>query len=463
MTPIVKVERVPGSFRDPDGFMFLRDGVLHRQVNVGYQADYDLLMGSGLYRDLVASGALIPHDEVDGTGMEAPDAYRILRPEAVPFISFPYEWCFSQLQDAALTTLDIQARAMERGMSLKDASAYNIQFRNSRPVLIDTLSFAAYREGEPWVAYRQFCQQFLAPLALMARVDTRLGRLSQLFLDGVPLDMASRLLPYRTLIKAGLLLHIHLHARSQAAFADRPSPAARARMGRRALTGLIDSLRGAVRGLSLPTLRSEWGGYYGSTSYDEVAMESKVGIVRAMLEKIRPRTLWDLGANTGRFSRVAASLGIPTLSFDLDHAAVEANYRECREAGEAGLLPLLLDVTNPSPAIGWANHERPSLSERGPANALMALALVHHLAISNNLPFDRIAEWFAATGARLIVEFIPKDDPQVRRLLRSRADIFPDYHEAGFSAAFGRHFRIQERRPVRESGRILFLMERLAP
>ncbi len=200
------------SFRDPSGFLFSRSGTLYRQVNQSYRTHYEALMSSGLYQELVKSGRLVVHQLAD-IPAEIPElAYQVIQPVRIPFISYPYEWSFSQLKDAALCTLAIQKTALEKGMSLKDSSAYNIQFHQGQPTLIDTLSFEVYREGEPWIAYRQFCQHFLAPLALMAYVDIRLSQLLRTYVDGIPLDLASRLLPRRTKYNLALATHIHLHA-----------------------------------------------------------------------------------------------------------------------------------------------------------------------------------------------------------------------------------------------------------
>jgi hypothetical protein len=211
--------QLSASFRDPSGFLFSRGGALYRQVNRKYQQEYARLMESGLYEKLVKAGLLIPHTEVNQAPAEAENAYKVIQPERVAFISYPYEWSFGQLKDAALATLSVQKRALKRGMSLKDASAYNIQFVHGKATLIDTLSFETYKEGQPWVAYRQFCQHFLAPLALMALRDVRLSQLLRVYIDGVPLDLASELLPWNTRLNFGLLTHIHLHAGAQKKYA----------------------------------------------------------------------------------------------------------------------------------------------------------------------------------------------------------------------------------------------------
>ena len=450
--------RVPGSFRDPSGHVFVKDGVVYRAVNPAYQPDFERLIDSGLYRALTGAGLLISHEDVPPQGTASQGAYKTIRPEPVRFISHPYEWCFSQLKDAALATLRIQKTALEHDLCLKDASAYNIQYHQGRPVLIDTLSFERYREGQPWAAYRQFCQHFLAPLALMALTDARLNQLLRIHIDGLPLDLTSALLPLRSRFSFGTLLHLHLHARSQQRYADRPVKASSRPMRRIALQGLVDSLESAVTGMRWKPPRTTWGDYYENTNYSPDAFAHKAAAVGNLLESLAPATVWDLGANDGTFSRIASAKGRFTVSFDLDQAAVEKNYLRAREAGERDLLPLLLDLSNPSPALGWAHTERQSLVERGPADVALALGLVHHLAIGNNLPLPSVAAFFRRIAGALIVEFVPKSDSQTQRLLRNREDVFPDYDQAGFESAFRGCFRIESAVRLGDSERTLYAM-----
>lgn len=448
----------PGSFRDPSGFLFRRNGVLYRQINAVYREHYDELVGGGLYKDLVDAGLLVRHEEVDVPPADPATAYRIIRPEPVPFISYPYEWCFGELKDAALATLRIQKMALDRGLTLKDASAYNIQFLGGRPVLIDTLSFEKLRM-KPWVAYRQFCQHFLAPLLLMGLRDHRLGQLSRVFLDGVPLDLASLLLPRSTRLRPGIAMHIHLHAASQKHYATKAVAVKERPVSLMSLKGLADSLERLVRKTEFRLTKTEWGNYYKETNYSDEAFEEKKRIVSEFLELAKPRTVWDLGANTGVFSRLAGRRGIPTVAYDIDPVAVELNYREVVKGKETAVLPLVLDLANPSPAIGWAGAERDSWLARGPVDAILALALIHHLAISNNLPFAMIAQTLQRTCGRLIIEFVPKSDSQVRRLLQTREDVFPGYTQEAFEAEFGRYFDLERSVPVKGSERTLYLMK----
>ena len=455
------VERLGASFRDPSGYVIRYRGEAWRVVQPEFREHYDLLMQSGLYGRLVELGLLIAHEEVaPPAGLGQP--YKVLRPRQVGFISYPYEWCFSQLKDAALATLQIQTEALARGLTLKDATAFNLQFVDGRPVWIDTLSFERLDPQEPWVAYQQFCRHFLAPLALMSRRDVRLGQLLRIHLDGIPLDLASRLLPRSTWCQLWLLLHLHLHARSQRKHAgDAPSTKpARRGLSLNSRRGLVHSLEAAVRALHWTPPKSAWGNYYEETVTGGNYLAHKQTLVSEWLGRQKPGSVWDLGANTGRFSRLAAAREIPVYAFDGDPDCVELNYLECRQRGDKHLLPLWMDLTNPSPALGWAGQERSAWLDRGQPDLVMALALLHHLALGNNLPLDRLAHFFHGLSARLLIEFVPKDDPNAQKLLRVRRDIFTGYSRAGFEAAFAGHFRILESCELQNSGRRLYLMER---
>jgi len=453
------VTRLASSFRDPHGWVFERDGVLYRHISMEHRQHFDRFLSSGLYDRLVTESLLVPHEAAD-TAL-SPGAAAVVRPERIPFVSYPYEWCFSQLRDAALTTLRIQSLALDHGMSLRDASAYNITFHHGRPVLLDTTSFEILPEGRPWIAYRQFCQHFLAPLALMAYRDVRLGQLSRIHLDGVPLDLTVELLPARTRSKPGLVMHLRMHAKSQRKHevpSEDEEPTKTRGFSRQAFTGLLESLRSAVRGLPEPEGVSAWRGYYAETGhYSDEALDAKEELVESWIAERTPSSVWDLGANTGRFARLASSREIDAIAFDLDPYCVEEAYRSARDAGEAHLLPLVMDLSNPSPGLGWANAERDTVDQRGPADLVLALALIHHLAIGNNVPVPMIVDRFAALGRSAIVEFVPKDDPKVRQLLRSREDVFDGYTQEEFERAFSSAFRVVHRERLPGSGRTLYL------
>jgi len=299
----------------------------------------------------------------------------------------------------------------------------------------------------------------------MSSRDARLNQLLRVFIDGVPLDMASALLPLRTRLNTKIGLHLHLHAAVQKRFERRPAdapPNQSATLGQAAQSGLIDSLESTVQRLNWEPTGTIWTNYYHHTNYSDAALAHKTQLVDALIARTQPTIVWDLGANTGRFSRLASGRGIQTIAFDMDPAAVETNYRESVSRRETHLLPLIVDLRNPSSALGWAGEERMSLMARGTADLVLALALVHHVAIGNNVPLDRIAAWLAALGRTLVIEFVPKSDSQVQRLLASREDVFPTYTHVGFESAFAPHFETLDVSPIASTDRILYLMRRKA-
>lgn len=456
------LNRLPGSFRDPSGFIFIENGKFYRTVNYIYQQNYDHLMQSGLYEKLVEDGLLVPHVEVTHTHNEPNNKYKILQPELIPFISYPYEWCFSQLQDAALALIKVQEIALDFNMILKDASAYNIQFFKGKPVLIDTLSFEIYKENQPWVAYRQFCQHFLAPLALMGLRDTRYSQLLRIYIDGIPLNLVSSMLPVSTWFNFGLLSHIHLHAKAQKRYESKAAQPLSPTISKHSLVALTHHLGSTISSMKWQPEGTEWAEYYEDTNYSREATNHKKHLVSTFLDEIKPVTVWDIGANIGLYSRIAMKKMIDTIAFDIDPVAVEKNYLQMRKNKETRMLPLCLDLTNPSPAIGWANEERLSLAERGPVDTIMALALIHHLAISNNLPFNHIAAFLSRICRFLIIEFVPKDDLQVQRLLSSREDIFCYYNPNHFETVFGDYFSLLKCERITDTQRTLYLMKNKA-
>jgi hypothetical protein len=458
----VRLAVVPGSFRDPHGVVFRTADGFVRQIHSSYREHYDHLIASGLYAALVSAKLLVPHEELSTVGW-LPEAYKLIKPRRVEFISYPYEWSFGQLKAAALATLDIQARALDCGMSLRDASAYNIQFVEGRATLIDTLSFETHATGQPWVAYRQFCEHFLAPLALMALRHHELSRLLATHLDGIPLELAVTLLPFRTRLRPSLLLHLYAHARSQRRWKTRSAPTS---VGARsfsdlAFRGLVDSLRRAVSKLVWRPRATTWARYYDdAASYSEQALAHKRAVVARFIDEVRPQVVWDLGANTGVFSRLATERGCLTIAFDGDAACVESMQQAVAAGAEPRLLPLLMDLSNPSPGVGWAHRERESLLTRAPADLVMALALVHHLAIGNNVPLPLIVEFLADVGRFAILEFVPRGDAQARRLLASRRHDFPNYDEERLAEALAARFVTLERVPITDSSRTLYLLQR---
>ncbi len=449
------------SFRDPAGFVYSHHGEFRRQVNHVYREHYDRLISSGLYDELVEAGLMVRHEELACESAESAPAYKVLRPERVEFISYPGEWCFSALKDAALTALDIQRRALLCGMTLKDCSAFNFPFHNGRPVLIDTLSFEIDRDLA-WVGYRQFCEHFLAPLALMSLLDERLAQLGRSNVHGIPIDLAARLLPWRSRLRLGLGIHLHLHSAMQRKHSGVTQATQTAKVITQAKLGLVESLQSTVRGLRCKRRRGEWESYYDEHSYTQEEFQHKAATVKKCLEQSGAAKVWDLGANTGYFSMLACELGLQVIAFEADPACVERMYLTAREKGQTRLLPLVQDLASPTPSFGWENRERASIFERGRPDLVLALALVHHLVLAGNQPLVNVAAFFDRLAPWLVIEFVPEDDPQALSLRERTGGIHHRYDREEFERSLGRFFAVQNVERISETGRTLYFMRRRA-
>ena len=449
--------REVSSFRDPAGYIYYKNNKVYRRINKCYFKEYEHLMNSGLYKELTSLGYLVCHKEV-----ERCEDYIIIQVEKIPFISYPYEWCFGELKDAAILTLNIQKIALKYGMYLKDASGYNVQFFKGRAIFIDTLSFDFYVDGSPWGAYGQFCRHFMAPLLLMRYVDENANCLLKNYIDGIPIPLANNILGRR----GGFIArqHIKWHSKAILKNNDKVVNSTNLKVSCKSIINMIDMMIRQIEKLERKVISTEWDNYYDNTNYDDVSDSSKIKLVKDYLGSIKYKNsdvLWDLGANDGKYSRIASLYVNNVISFDIDINAVNRNYVNVVNNKEERILPLILDLTNPSPAIGFGESERYSLSDRAPVKCIMALALIHHITISNNVPFSQVASWFAKLGEYLIIEFVPKDDSQVQKLLRTRNDIFDNYNVLNFEESFSKYFEILKKDNIKKSKRIIYLMRSL--
>lgn len=449
----------PSSFRDPSGFIFTLEKEIFRAIAPSYLENFSLFEKSGLYKSLSEKKLIVQHTEFENILPQEYSSYKIIKPDQIPFISYPYEWCFSQLKDAALLTLRIQKEALKHGMSLKDASAYNVQFIASNPIFIDTLSFEKYEEGKPWVAYGQFCRHFLAPLALMAHRSSELSKLFLQFIDGIPLDLANALLPRRSLASSVVFSHLHVHSKFQKSSSVKKGATVNLSLSKKKLLSIIEHLESGIEGFSLKQKRSAWNNYDETHNYSAHGKEIKAKIISGWLKKLNPGSVFDMGSNTGEFSVLASQFSKQVIAMDSDHSCIESLYKSSSKNGSP-ILPLVIDITNPSPAIGWNNRERQTIVQRGNADVVMALALIHHLRIGNNTPFSHMADFFSSCGNNLIVEFIPKEDSQIKRMLENREDIFPDMNIEAFTRSFEPIFELKEKLPVPDSTRTMCLFKK---
>jgi hypothetical protein len=458
-----QLQRVAASFRDPGGFVFRQDGVVYRCINNSYAEDYTQLMSSGLYKKLVNESLIISHEEQDDAALlsQIEGAYKILKPVQIPFISYPYEWCFGQLKEAALVTLKVAKYALDFDMVLKDAANRNIQFVNGKAQHIDTLSFERYSEGTPWLAYRQFCEHFLVPLTLMSNVDIRSNSWLMSFPDGFPLDLGAKMLNLRQVLNPWLAIHIYMHAKLQSSTPEQKVKSGTRKMSKREVQGLIDSLEQAVSSSNFTIKQSTWSDYYTTNTYSEIATNSKQRIVGDFVHKCQPKIVWDLGANDGGYARTANPDKTFFVSIEQDPVCVEQNYRQCAKKAETYILPLVGNISHPSPGLGWDNVEFDSLIGRGPADCVLALGLIHHLVISNCAKLDQVSNLFKKIGKHVIVEFIPSDDQQVQRMLSNRwlRENPYSYSQDQFENIFQNDFKILAAETIEDSQRRLYLLQ----
>jgi len=449
----------PSSFRDPSGFIFEKEGTIYRQVNVLFREHFDYFTNSGCYNHLVKNGLLIPHEQINQNLTGETTCYITLKPERIPFISYPYEWSFDMLKDAALLTLRLMKEALHFGMVLKDATPYNIQWYKGRLLFIDTLSFEKYEEV-PWIAYRQFCESFLGPLLIMHYTKIPLQQLQMAWPDGIPLVVIKSLLPKRSRFSFYTYLHIYLHQKIAAQGHGRYKDIQK--FSKQKLVSLISSLELLVNKLILNAKRSTWSDYYDEVSLRNSYLEEKKNIINRWLNRLETiNTAADLGSNKGEFSRLLAAKGIHTIATDYDPYCINDLYTSIKVSHEKNIQPVIVDLANPSPSIGFNNAERSSFYNRLDADLVLALALIHHLAISKNIPLENIARIFHQTSRYLIIEFVPKEDVKIKLMLQQKKDIYSSYTEENFIASFSNFFSIEEKQIIPDSLRRLYLMKKI--
>ncbi len=456
-----------GSFRDPSGHIFEVDGRIYRTVTPHAAADFEHLRDSGILQELADKGRTVAFAEVDPSliGEAGEGARYVVEHPRLPFVSYPYEWPFPVLKAAALFHLDLQLDLLERGVALSDASAYNVQFRGIEPVFIDMLSFRRYREGEYWIAHRQFCEQFLNPLLLRALLGVAHNAWYRGSLEGITTTDLARLLPLRRKVSWNVFTQVVLQAKLQAAALAKPARDGAARpqkaLPRTAYRGMLRQLRRWISGLQPKDGGATlWRDYAESHSYASEEEMAKRKFVGDFVGAAKPAMLWDLGCNTGAFSAVGLEAGAAqVIGFDFDQGALQAAYARA-EAERLAFLPLFLDAANPSPDQGWKGLERKGLQRRARADGILALAFEHHLAIGRNVPLDQLVAWLTGLAPCGVIEFVQKNDPMVSRMLSLRDDVFADYSEEAFVAALARNARVVRSETVSAAGRRLFLYDR---
>jgi SAM-dependent methyltransferase len=467
----VRIE--PGSFRDPDSRVFVAPDGVYRVLSEEGLADWRALAASPLFERLVSEGSLVSTEEADGaadalrsapgvTEALAKGSAAILRHERIPFVSYPYEWTFSMLKDAALVQLDLLISALDENLILKDATPYNVQWRGARPVFVDVGSFERLREGEPWAGYRQFCMLFLYPLLFQAHRNIPFRPWLRGAIDGITPTEANGVFSVRDRLRRGVFAHVYLHSRLERRYEERKGGEVKQELRKAKFkTELIranaERLRKLVSKLDWKPGRTAWTDYRSTNTYSDEDAERKADFVRRVAGERQWGLVWDLGCNDGEYARIAAETARYVVACDLDHATVDGLYRALREEGSTTILPLVATLADPSPGLGWRGLERRPMEARGTPDLTLALALIHHIAITANVPVREFVGWLRGLDTALVIEFPKREDPMVELLLSGkREDANPDYEIDSFERALADAFDIGQREELPSGTRILY-------
>ena len=452
-----------GSFRDPSGRVHRAGDRIFRTIGSKAAADYEAARDSGILRKYVEKKVLIDSQEVDASEFDFSNDsvdYVVEHPK-ISFVSYPYEWSFALLKEAALFHLDFQCELLDDGFVLSDASAYNVQFDGPRPIFIDLLSIRKYREGEYWLAHNQFCEQFLNPLLMQSHIGLPHNDWFRGRLEGITSAAISRMLPAYKKLSFRMLTHVTGPARLQArSERSHTAEAVRRPLSKSAYRGLLGHLRRWINTLEPAGSDTQWQDYGEFHSYSESEEQAKMKFVADFVAETKPDVLWDIGCNTGAYSEVALGAGArKVIGFDFDHGSLDRALSRA-QSEDLDLLPLFLDGANPSPDQGWAQRERMGLTGRKNADSIVALAFIHHLAIGRNIPLDDAVDWLMGFAPRGLIEFVQKDDPTVLDMLSLREDIFDDYTERAFLDSIESRGSVVSTRRNPDNGRLLVVYER---
>ena len=460
----------PSSFRDPGGQVFDKDGLIYRTITQSALREFEEIETTGLLEELVEKGDLVAYKRAKNVdlGPAARNAVLILEHEKIPFISYPYEWSFPQLKAAALLHLNIQIRAIEFKVVLSDATAYNIQFNGFKPVFIDHLSFKLYKEGEYWIAQKQFCQQFLNPILLRSYLGITHNSWFRGSLEGLDLISFNAILPWYQKFNFQVLTNVVLPAifekkailKSESGSYSNKKLASTVKNRTLPLAtykNMLVGLKKLITKLEPKAISGTvWSEYATSHSYNDEEFQLKRAFVKKFTQTTKPKILWDIGCNSGDFSKLALENGAErVIGFEFDFGALETAYLRAKTENLC-FLPLHLDAANPSPSQGWDQQERVGLNQRRNADAVIALAVIHHLCIGKNIPLELVVNWIVATAPKGVIEFVPKGDPMVQEMLSLREDIFASYTVELFTDLLKKIATINEIQVVTGSGRILF-------
>jgi hypothetical protein len=450
-----------GSFRDKANRVFYVDGRVFRAISGTALEDWRLLSTMNFYLRAAAEGRIVgtcqaPDDIV-------PESYRgwwagVLEHDRIPFISYPYEWSFHMLRDATLLQLQLLDAALSENIIMKDASVYNVQWKGCRPLFIDIPSFVPWKEGQSWTGYRQFCQFFLFPLMLQAYGDMPFQPWLRGSIDGISVEQCVRPLS-RYFYKPGVLTDVILHAFFQKQYAGTSrrinDDFRHAGFGKDIILSNVRRLTKIVKNLTWEPAASAWESYTDDCQYSEGGYASKIAFVQRFASRKRRQLAWDLGCNKGDFSRAIAPYAETVISVDADAKVIDGLYQDLRSNGPTNILPLVMNVADPSGGLGWLGRERKAFSDRQNPDLILCLALIHHLAITANIPTDEFIRWLAGFRSDLIIEFVQPSDPMAQKLLLNKEGDHQDYRKEVFLADLEQYFNVVDLMENNGGNRIL--------
>ena len=457
----------PGSFRDRDSRVFYGDDAVFRGLSDRALDEWETLSSTTFFPRFITEGKLVHTERIYPMGESSPalveEWVAVLKHQVIPFISYPYEWSFGILKDAALLLLELVLVALDEDMILKDSSAFNIQWKGAKPIFIDVPSFEKLTPGDPWVGYRQFCQMFLYPLFLLAYKNVSFQAWLRGSIDGIEPEHCNSLMSFRDLLRPGVFMHVYLQSKMQAKYAqtqkDTKGDLRAAGFNKALIKANVSRLDKIIRCLTWKRAGSQWSDYANDNSYTETDREIKITFVRNVVLSRPWKLVWDLGCNIGTFSRIAAENASYVVAMDADQLSIERLYQVLKAEGNTSILPLVSNLVDASPNLGWRGLERKALIERGKPDLTLCLALIHHVVISANIPLTEFVDWLASLGTSLVIEFVTKEDPMVKTLLRNKQDNYADYEIEYFEQCLGRAFDVVQRKMLTSGTRILYFAQ----
>ncbi len=446
----------PASYRDPSGYIYKHESLYYRFVGNKYKLHYEHASKKDLFRKAIAKNLLLNFketDEIHNTDKEA--HYKTLFPDQIVFENYPWEWCFDQYRDAAITTLSLCKLSLQNGMILKDASPLNIRLMDGKMKWIDHLSFEIYKDGDTWIAYRQFCEMFLNPLLIASYCGLEVHRLLKAYPEGLTAQSTAQLLPFHCRFKLHVQLHVFVQANIQSKTKTKSIP--NKKLSVQKLMHIIESLFTCINSLRLPMTQKKWSNYYQETILSEAYLKSKKGQLINILSELDYTNVLDAGCNDGTITLLCNNKA-NIIAADSAPDCINQFYNLIKKNNIRNVYPFVLDLTFPSENMGWNNNEYPAFFQRKKFDLIIALALIHHLCIRKNIPLDKVAGLFASNGKQLIIEFVPKNDPKSQELLLNRENIFENYNEENFINSFSKFYKIMKEYKINNSDRKIYYM-----